>query len=96
MDVDKEDWVKVDTWIESCLTHLTQALDDKKLQTFAQLGGVAAVTGGSSAAAAAAGYSKARPYYARVVSVEGLCTLRGPDDKDTVKVGICEGWLVAE
>jgi hypothetical protein len=85
--VDKEDWPKVDAWISTCIQQLTAALPG--MQTFQQLGGVAAVTGSSgsdAAAAAASGYSKSRPYYARVVSVEGLCVLRNPDDKDTVKV----------
>jgi hypothetical protein len=86
VDVDKEDWPKVDDWINTCINQLTASLHS--LKTFSDLGGVAAVTGssGSDAAAAAAGYSKSRPYYARVVSVEGLCVLRYPDDKDTVKV----------
>jgi len=46
------------------------------------------VTGSSSSgsSAAAAGYSKSKPYYARVVSVEGLCVLRNADDKDTVRL----------
>lgn len=88
VDIDKEDWGKIDAWIDSCMAQLLEALQANRLKSFQELGGVAAVTGssGSSAAAAAAGYSKAKPYYARVVSVEGLCVLRNPDDKDTVKV----------
>jgi sulfite reductase alpha subunit-like flavoprotein len=88
VDIDKEDWSKIDTWIDTCVAQLSQALQRNRLKSFQDLGGVAAVTGssGSNAAAAAAGCSKAKPYYARVVSVEGLCTLRNPDDKDTVKL----------
>lgn len=87
VDVDKEDWTKIDAWIDAATTQLAEAAAAGRLQSFAELGGVAAVVPGSGASAvAAAGYSKSRPYYARVVSVEGLCVLSNPDDKDTVKL----------
>jgi sulfite reductase (NADPH) flavoprotein alpha-component len=92
-DVDKEDWRVVDGWIEGAVAALLQQADS--LRSFADLGGVAAsglVAGAGAAAAAAAaahassGYSKSVPYYARVVSVEGLCVLSSADDKDTVRL----------
>jgi sulfite reductase (NADPH) flavoprotein alpha-component len=94
VDVDKEDWPKVDAWIAGVLSGLTDLAASGSLKSFAELGGVPNAAAGAdeaAAAAAAAGskFSKSRPYYARVVAVEGLCVLEGPDDKDTV-------WLELE
>lgn len=90
VDVDKEDWSKVDAWISGLPAGLNSLAG---LKSFADLGGVpaAAAAGGADAAAAAAAaagkkFSKSRPCYARVVAVEGLCVLSGPDDKDTVRL----------
>ena len=33
-------------------------------------------------------WGKGRPYYGRVVAVEGLCTITSADDKDTVRVDV--------
>jgi sulfite reductase (NADPH) flavoprotein alpha-component len=91
VDVDKEDWPKVDAWIAGVLAGLAALAASGSLKSFAELGGVPNTAAGSdeaAAAAAAAGskFSKSRPYYARVVAVEGLCVLEGPDDKDTVRL----------
>jgi sulfite reductase (NADPH) flavoprotein alpha-component len=90
VDVDKEDWPKVDAWIAGVLAGLTDLAAAGSLKSFAELGGVRNAADGAEAAAAAAAagskFSKSRPYYARVVAVEGLCVLEGPDDKDTVRL----------
>jgi sulfite reductase (NADPH) flavoprotein alpha-component len=91
VDVDKEDWPKVDAWIAGVLSGLTALAASGSLKSFAELGGVPNAAAGAdeaAAAAAAAGskFSKSRPYYARVVAVEGLCVLEGPDDKDTLRL----------
>jgi sulfite reductase (NADPH) flavoprotein alpha-component len=89
VDVDKEDWPKVDAWISAVLAGLTELAAAGTLKSFAQLGGVPnAAASAEAAATAAAGskFSKSRPYYARVVAVEGLCVLSGLDDKDTVRL----------
>ena len=31
-------------------------------------------------------WGKARPYYGRVLAIDGLCTIRTADDKDTIRV----------
>lgn len=36
-------------------------------------------------------WGKSRPYFATVVAQEGLCTLTGPGDKNTVRTELCLG-----
>ena len=45
----------------------------------------------SPAPVAAKRWSKNRPYPGMIVAIEGLCTVRGADDKDTVRVEIDVG-----
>ncbi len=41
---------------------------------------------GAAKAAAPKKWGKSRPYFATVLALEGLCTLSGPDDKNTVRM----------
>lgn len=85
VDVDKEDWPKVEAWISGVINNLAGVAH---LQTFEDLGGVPAAAGVSSSTANSSSkkYSKSRPYYARVAAVEGLCVLTNADDKDTIRL----------
>lgn len=86
VDVNKEDWPVVDAWVEATVRAVAQL----SLKTFAELGvatdGEADVKG-----PAPKKWGKSRPYFATVVAQEGLCTLTGPGDKNTVRTELCLG-----
>ncbi len=79
-EVNREDWAAVDGWISAVLA----ALPALPLKSMAETG-----FGGSTGAAetaAAPRWGKSWPYHAKVVAVEGLCTVASTDDKNTVRV----------
>ncbi|KAG2448381.1 hypothetical protein HYH02_006963 [Chlamydomonas schloesseri] len=81
VDVNKEDWPVVDAWVEGVVA----AVRSMALKSFAELG-LAVGDSGAAKAAAPKKWGKSRPYFATVLALEGLCTLSGPDDKNTVRM----------
>ncbi|KAI8473830.1 MAG: sulfite reductase [Monoraphidium minutum] len=85
VDVDKEDWGAVDGW----LAGVAGALPGLGLRSLSETGLSGAGAAAEGAAAPGRRYSKARPYYARVAAVEGLCTITDKAaDKETVRVAL--------
>ncbi|KAK9824028.1 hypothetical protein WJX72_007096 [[Myrmecia] bisecta] len=80
VDVNREDWKAVDAWIAAVVA----ALPSLGLKTVAETGGVP--TTAEPVAAKPKRWNKARPFYARVVALEGLCHIRKASDKDTIRV----------
>lgn len=82
----------VDAWVEAALAGLDAAVAAGDLPSLAELGAgapplpAAAAGTTTTAGGAPARVSRSRPAYARVLAVEGLCTLSGPEDKDTVRL----------
>lgn len=79
-DVDREDWTAINTWLDAVLA----AVKSAGLQAVGEAGAEAAAAEAATAVEAPAGFSKSRPYWARVVAIEGLCSVSGQDDKNTV------------
>ncbi|KFM23852.1 NADPH oxidoreductase A [Auxenochlorella protothecoides] len=90
-EINREDYAAVDAWIDAVISSLG-TLD---LRTVEELEGSDALAFLSpelgSGQTKRKGWSRNRPYLATVSAVEGLCALRGPDDKNTVRVEISLG-----
>jgi hypothetical protein len=78
-DVNKEDWPLVNKWLDA----VCQVVLAAPLKTAAEMGIVADA---AAHKAPSKRWGKARPYYARVAAVQGLCQLSSKDDKETVRV----------
>lgn len=85
-DVDREDWAAINGWLDQVLWAVKAA----GLQAVGQAGAEAAAAEAAAAADAPVGFSKSRPYWARVVAIEGLCTVSDQDDKNTVRGTKCQ------
>jgi len=91
-DVNKEDWAAVDLW----MARVVDGLSKRQLKPIGQ--GAAAATVTAAPAGHGKKWGKSRPYWARVVAVEGLCTVKDAADKNTFRVefdtaGAGEGGL---
>lgn len=82
VDVNKEDWSAINGWISSVLV----SLNELSLKTAAQLDWP--VDGGceEDGKTKKKKWTRGRPYPAKVIAVESLCTLTDKDDKNTVRV----------
>ncbi len=83
-DVDREDWTAINAWISEVLTAVKHA----NLQPVGAEGAAAAAAAAASAADAPVKHSKANPYWAQVVAIEGLCNITDAEDKNTVGGGM--------
>lgn len=79
-DVDREDWGTIDRWLEA----VCAGLPALQLKSIGETGGGQVTV--EQKKAAPKRWSKSRPYYGTIVAVQGLCTIRSADDKDTFRV----------
>jgi sulfite reductase (NADPH) flavoprotein alpha-component len=84
VDVNREDYGAVDGWIAAAVA----GVGALALAPAADLagGGLLAAGEGGGGEGEAKRFSKARPFYAAAVAVEGLCNIASAGDKDTVRV----------
>ncbi|KAK9905499.1 hypothetical protein WJX75_000993 [Coccomyxa subellipsoidea] len=83
-DINREDWKAVDAWIESAVGSLLEL----PLKTLVQSTGGPASGVQQQSAPKQKRWGKQRPYYGRVVAIEGLCNITSSDDKDTIRVEV--------
>lgn len=81
VDVNKEDWGAINSWI----TQAVEALEKQQLSTIEELDGN---FGPQETAIQKDSYSKSRPYLAEIAGVSSLCSITGTDDKNTIRVDI--------
>lgn len=81
MDVNKEDWAAINTWVNSVVSELDKTI----LLTSEELGWSDDVF--SSADAVKRKWGRSKPYPATVIAIEPLCTLKDSTvDKNTVRI----------
>ncbi|EIE23365.1 hypothetical protein COCSUDRAFT_36399 [Coccomyxa subellipsoidea C-169] len=83
-DINREDWKAVDAWIEAAV----RSLSELPLKTLAQSAGGQAAGAQQQSAPKQKRWGKSRPFYGRVVAIEGLCQISSSDDKDTIRVEV--------
>ncbi|GFR40974.1 hypothetical protein Agub_g1639 [Astrephomene gubernaculifera] len=81
-EVNKEDWPVVDAWLGAVVA----AVKELPLKSFAELGLAVSGVADADKASGPKKWGKSRPYTASVLALEGLCTLSGADDKNTVRM----------
>lgn len=84
VDVNKEDWIAIDGWINSVVS----ALAGMELKSLAESQGDINCTKVSADNEGLVRYSKSKPYLAEIISVTSLCSITGQDDKNTIRVDI--------
>jgi sulfite reductase (NADPH) flavoprotein alpha-component len=82
VDVNKEDWAAINGWISSVVASLNQL----PLKTAAQLDWPVEGDCEEDGKTKKKKWNRGRPYPAKVIAVESLCTLTDKDDKNTVRV----------
>ncbi|KAG1673661.1 hypothetical protein FOA52_013326 [Chlamydomonas sp. UWO 241] len=85
VDVNKEDYPVVHAWVDAVIA----ALPSLSLKTYTALGIDVTANGHANGHANGTGpvrWGKSRPYPAKVVALEGLCTIASADNKNTVRV----------
>jgi sulfite reductase (NADPH) flavoprotein alpha-component len=84
VDVNKEDWIAIDGWINSVVS----ALAGMELKSLAESQESMNFKKASVDTQGDVTYSKSKPYLAEITSVTSLCSIRGQDDKNTIRVDI--------
>jgi len=83
VDIDREDWEAVDSWIEAVLRAIPE-LGLKEIEN--PYKALSAANGHAVGTNKKKRYGRANPYVATVSAKRGLCSVQSKDDKDTVMI----------